>query len=444
MSIRSALLYLNPQVIHVYCDRCENIDDKMYNTWLYELQHEFPYFVIHHDIFEDMCDSRAIPRDSFVQKCLYQNGGIYVNWDVMWNGVPNAQMIQTSIFKNSTICHLAFISKSSKPEERDRLCMADFILVNQLFCSSNLCIGIINRNIVSPRDLWSSNNILERTLLYGEVELPKAQPHDHEVIPRIAHYVWFGGGEINYLFFLSILSCLYILKLDAVYIHSDVPFIGDNWERLHSEPRLHIIYRTMPFIVFGLDLAKTAHAADVATADIMVQYGGIHVDPDLIFIKPFDSSMWRFDAIAAPSSHMDPPFPAVINWGVFLGRPNAPFWWLVQKAQRNFLIREWNWNSARVLYKIYERNPKLLYLSPDLQVMCIRSCMPRWLNKTCQFDDSSQSEWIDRAYSLHFPGRVPLPFSDEKAACEGPLEMQELGSRILRAAGRRCLGCSCM
>ena len=445
LSIRSALLYLNPQVIHVYCDRCENIDGVMYNTWFYELQSEFPHFVIHHHLLEDMCDRRVMPRISFILNRLRDNGGIYLNWDVIWFGAPSVQITTTSIFSEAKIFHLAYVSMSSKPEERDRLCMADFILVNQLFCSSDLCMGIINRNIVSPRDLWSSNSILERTLLYGEVELPKAQPHDHEVIPRIAHYVWFGGGTMQYLFFLSVLSCIYILKLEAVYIHGDIIFTGRNWERLQNETRLHWIYRTRPSHIFGYDIEFIAHEADVASADIMVQYGGIHADPDLIFIRPLDSSMWRFDAIAAPARNMDPPFPAVINWGVFLGRPNAPFWWLVQKAQRNFLAEEWNWNSARVLYKIYERNPQLLYLTPDLQVTCnAHDCYPKWLNKTCQFDDSPITEWILHVYSLHFPAVAPLPLMYAVEACKNPAFFRELGFYILRSAGRRCVACVCM
>ena len=44
-----------------------------------------------------------------------------------------------------------------------------------------------------------------RLILYGSRLYPELKPDSRHPAPNIAHYVWLGGGEMSYTFFLSVL-----------------------------------------------------------------------------------------------------------------------------------------------------------------------------------------------------------------------------------------------
>ena len=457
LGVRSALIHLRPNVVHFYCDKYIEMDIRFYNTWLNELRQQYPYFIVHKiKKFSQACEAPATPKIGFIKERLEIHGGFFVSENIIFSRSLPAEILEAdatiSVTEEETI---GFVSMMSTPEgldalERETANIHNFV-VSPLRCGkphwylddpTHLCIDHSAIGTYFPKDLWCTNDSFSKLAsryLYGTDELPYAQPNDHEVVPRIAHYIWFGGGNMDFFFYLSVLSCLYVLKVEGVYIHGDLPPSGPNWQKLQNEQRLHWIYRHRPGYIFDFKLKYLAHEADVAAADVMVQYGGIHVDPDLVFSKPLHPVLWRYDAVASPARVLNPPFPSVINWGVFLGKPNSAFWWLVQRAQRQFLVKEWNWNSARVLYKIYERNPELLYLSPYLQVMCYRSlCLPQWPSKSMHRDRwmKNLTNWMDDVFSFHFTEATPYELSSSQIIKKNKGPFSKLGRRILKSAGR--------
>jgi len=75
-------------------------------------------------------------------------------------------------------------------------------------------------------------------------------PTYDELVPNIAHMIWIGGGPMDYLFYLSVLSLLYVAKVDTVYIHGDLEPPGENWKSIMSmektRDRVKFITRTQP------------------------------------------------------------------------------------------------------------------------------------------------------------------------------------------------------
>ena len=443
LSVRSVFFFLRPDVVHFYCDRLPDVDDKLYNTWFQELQQEFPNFNVHLNSSIEMCDNRSHPRVEFLEERLLEHGGFYINEDiVLLNQLPFEAINEPILFAFTEVGKLAVVSMLSTTTGFDSLRWLLYRNISSsqsLNCSDNICIDHTLDGVIHPKDLWCRNDslsVLGMRLLYGTDTLPRAGPHDYEVVPRIAHYVWFGGGEMDYFFFLSILSCIYVLELEAVYIHGELPPSGDHWEQLGNETKLHWVYRSRPGHIYGLPINYIEHEADVALLDIMVHYGGIHVDPDMIFRKKLNPIFWRYDAIAAPARVKTAlPFPVLFNWGVFLGRPYAPFWWLVQKAERHFLAEQWNWNSARVLYKIYERNPDLLQISPYLQVVCYTNCLLREPAKMRKGTVSSR--WLQSVYALHFTVKPPTVFSSARSIFSSTGTFASAGKLILNNANRK-------
>ena len=449
LSVRSVLFYLRPDVVHFYCDKLPHVDGRLYNTWFNELQQEFPNFNVHIESFSQMCNNVSIPQINFLEERLVEFGGFYINENIILLRQPPNDLIQEPISaaftENGQLAFLSMLPTRGGHERLKQMLYSNTTNYTRTHCSDNLCVDHTATGVIYPKDLWCDTGALSTLaiqLLYGTDRVPKAAPHDHEVVPRIAHYVWFGGGEMEFFFFLSVLSCLYILDLQAVHIHGDQQLYGKYWDQLHLENRFHYIYRPIPETIYGSSLKYIEHKADVALLDIMVHYGGIHVDPDMIFIQKLNTIFWRYDAIAAPArTTANEPFPVLINWGVFLGRPNAPFWWLVQKAQRNFLAEEWNWNSARVLYKIYERNPHLLKITAYLQTMCYTDCVLREPHRS---NNTSMNKWLRNVYALHFTERVPAGLSVESDVfrINGPFSYA--AKRILMASGRTCEDRTCL
>ena len=60
------------------------------------------------------------------------------------------------------------------------------------------------------------------------------RPCTDELVPNIGHMVWLGGGRMDYVFYLSVLSVLYVAKVDRLYIHGDQPPAGDLWQKVRQ------------------------------------------------------------------------------------------------------------------------------------------------------------------------------------------------------------------
>lgn len=154
-----------------------------------------------------------------------------------------------------------------------------------------------------PKDLWHDDtkfSQLARTQLYGKPVRPIPRIHDKDVIPKIGHYNYFGGGTMDFLFYLSVLSCFHILKLEKVYIHGNLPLNGPYWEILQSDnyaERFMWIRLERSNTIFGKELETVAHAADVSATNVIIKHGGVHCDPDAIFVREFDPSFWRHEAV---------------------------------------------------------------------------------------------------------------------------------------------------
>ena len=79
--------------------------------------------------------------------------------------------------------------------------------------------------------------------------------------------------------------------------------------------------------MYGSAINVPEHVSDVIRVDLMIKYGGIYVDTDVVFVRPLDRSIRRYDAVVSYElPRKNHPFPDIINSGVILARRNAPFW----------------------------------------------------------------------------------------------------------------------
>lgn len=107
-----------------------------------------------------------------------------------------------------------------------------------------------------PMDIWDREDAfgrLARRLFYGTETIRQPVPSPGDLVPNIGHMIWVGGGHMSYVFYLSVLSLLYVAGMDVVYIHGDMPPTGSLWDEIRALPqtrdKVKFITRTLPLKV---------------------------------------------------------------------------------------------------------------------------------------------------------------------------------------------------
>ena len=375
LSMKSVLKEIKPDLIIFHYEVLPIYDTFIYNTWFDELKKEFPFIYVKAAKEENqtepavkMCLSPTEPNPEFINIQLTEHGGIYVHEQTVLLQFPSGLRKYDFIKGTDRRTGYGFLLakkgfpgnmsindmfESSKYKTGHVQCISHKSLT--ILNDAHMCINIVSP--INPRDIWRRNDVfgqVTRTLFYGSPDIiPEAKPNYTSLIPNIAHMVWLGGGEMDFLFFLSVLSLLHVVKVDTVYIHGDAPPSGPYWERVKNHPRLEYVFREAPHTVYGTKVKVSSHVSDIWRVDFMIKYGGIYIDTNALFVKPLNHFIRGFDAIATYDwVDWNAPFPDVINFGVMAGKKNATYWHHFQKSMNWFLDEDWAWNGLRRPYSI--------------------------------------------------------------------------------------------
>ena len=387
---------------------------------------------------------------------LHKHGGYYIRENTIFTkelGNIELQQPRGIIYAMSADFSSGFIA--TEPGLKETNSLSGFLhrnkeKITQLSCvlhsdysdsEYSQCL-IFDDRVWHPKDFWKRNNDvahLVNVLMYGSPQIPQPVQYEESVVPNIAHIVWMGGGEMKYIFYLCVLSLMHIVKVDEVHIHGNKVMTGPYWSRLMENERVHFIHRADISFIFSADVTSLHHKADVIRADIMLKHGGLHVDPDVLFVKPLPPDMFKYDAVATVDSYLYPmrPFPDVLSLGTVLSKPYGRFWQLYQQSQIYYVDQDWTWNSGRIPYKIYERNPGLLQIEPYLQVICFDlRCYPTWVNTRQEAFSLADvpDRWWHMVYAFHIVDIVPPELQDEGRVRSGRSVFADIGKAILDAA----------
>ena len=421
-----------------------------YNNWIDELQKSIPAFFtkplpLHWDGNERGCGFW------FGLAVLDDRGGIYVGNDVVLtnNILAERQKNFSVIFmtKNSeTEVAVAMANHHDKNlKHLIKTFGKGFELKEQRFCSNlddhlvklskSHCIKMDNS--LHPKDLWALNTRFgaeTRILLYGSPKVKEARPILQGNIPKIVHYVWFGEKEMDFMMYLSILSAFFILKPELVFIHGDGGLHGKYLELARRDKRVKFVYREKPYHIFGKDIVYRQHRSDIVRADVLLKYGGIYNDWDVLWLKdPNDIISKGYDAIANVDHMPQPGFPDTINLGVFMAKPKSTFVKRWQDALVDYRSRDFLYNAIELPYKIYEKYPEYLYIERRLQVMCFRlKCHPAFQPNFKLFMEEQPFDWRKDVYSIHFTYPDPEELKSGEQCRNGTGRFAEIGRFILQ------------
>lgn len=109
------------------------------------------------------------------------------------------------------------------------------------------------------------------------------------MISNQLHYVHLSGSGRHWKLhhYLSVKSAYLRSGVAKIYIWVDTEPIGEWWEK--TKPLIELIQIEPPTEIFGIPIIQEAHKSDVLRLQILLEYGGIYVDTDTIFVKSFQS-----------------------------------------------------------------------------------------------------------------------------------------------------------
>lgn len=471
LSVLSAFKFLRADKIIIHYFHRPQIDRHRYHQWFDNLIEEIPNFVLKYDESLKDCENDNNIKLSQILNILSERGGFYVNENVIltnplteirrkhqihalirfstqldMNGIRDAilggaLLLKKGYFKNTPTSHMfsAYFRKEGYGRVKDIVTnchtVEEFTNTKD---NGGICVQM--KEELFPYQIWEREDAfgaLSRRLFYGSEAVLKPSPSNDNLIPKLCHYVWMGGAQMEFIAYLSVKSCLNVLKVDQVLLHGDQEPNGPYWQKLKTDPRVKFIYREWPETIFGNPVKDPSHVSDVFRVDLLIKYGGIYTDWDAVWVKPIED-LRGYDVVADydwPDWH--PPFPDKFNMGVLIAKKNAKFLHYFLDTMKKYQDGgDWYYNACLMPYKAYERHPDSLLVEKRLQVICFEyKCHPIWQpgykDANIHHLNKSPFNWKTDVYAVHWTRPSPEEFTSEETLRSAHTMFAEIGKYIL-------------
>ena len=452
LSIMAAWKLMRPDSITFYTKHSITDNNEHYNFWLSELLTSVSGFKV-----EKL--PRSWDRDEhgcgiwFALAVLEDVGGIYFSSNFF--PLQSLRFIRKNKFTVATTKNaneISFISSIPKSERLKSFIklyknkeVSPPLIAGLHYCETlfnvsmttienNLCIHLENIIPVQIMHLNSTFGSLARKIMYGDSQEIKVQPILPGTIPKIVHMVWFGFKTMDFVMYLCLRSILTVVNPDKVYIHGDGQMHGKYLQKLKKDNRVIFVYREIPRHVFGKQIIYMQHRSDIIRADILLKYGGIYSDWDVIWLKPIDELISKgYDTILNFDHMPRPGYPDSINLGVLMSKPGAHFIKRWQDSLVNYRSRDFFFNAIELPYKTFERYPHTVHVESHLQVMCyFLKCHPTFHPDFRNYNVPQPFDWTKDVYSIHFTHPDPPAYANESALQNSTGMFADIGNFILK------------
>nr|XP_039250671.1 uncharacterized protein LOC120328293 [Styela clava] len=139
-------------------------------------------------------------------------------------------------------------------------------------------------------------------------------------VPNIVHYVWFGEMNLKYYHYLSVRSAAANQHPDAIMFHINGSKPGgEYWEKVEKEiPCITLVKMEAPTSIHNKEISDVLHQTDVARMQILLKYGGIYLDSDVIILKSMNP-LRKYPFTIGRSTEYS------LSNGVMLSEPDSSF-----------------------------------------------------------------------------------------------------------------------
>ena len=197
------------------------------------------------------------------------------------------------------------------------------------------------------------------------------KPYSYHVVPNIVHFVRFTkcSHPLEFTEMMSILSAHKNQRPDVLYIHCNIEPTGEWWLELLTKVKVKVVHRDIPMRVGYNNISDLQHATEVTKLHILMEYGGIMLDTDVIVLNSLnDLRFYNFT--------MGKEKAPKLSSGIIIARNDSEF---LHRWYRNY--REdykgipSDYNCCTVPYKIAQKHVDLIHIE------AIKLTTPDWMDK---------------------------------------------------------------
>lgn len=256
--------------------------------------------------------------------------------------------------------------------------------------------------------------------------LYEAQQPNGSYVPKLVHFIHGlkKEGEVKFtmIHYLAVKAAHDFIQPDAIYLHYITYPSGEWWEKARS----YLILRQVRTVntVFGNPVVHFAHKADVLRLEILLTYGGIYLDIDVIALKSFDELL-RYDMTLGEEARTEANGPHGLGNGVIIAKRDSVFLREWYRAYKQFDHTKWAQLSIHFPLKLHLARPGLVHVLPRDAFYT-----PCWDSKGAKLLYESNAYDLSNNYAVHV-------WASEKQRINSVLEVCQLSNtfgRILRIA----------
>ncbi|KAK2144122.1 hypothetical protein LSH36_783g00005 [Paralvinella palmiformis] len=225
-------------------------------------------------------------------------------------------------------------------------------------------------------------NSTESTLELGDVR--------PVTVPKYVHLIWFYPKGTNFRF--HHLMCLMSIKLHIkpqriIVWYSQMPK-GPWWAFARKTVwDIALMPYQVPTAIFNQSVSIIEHQSDIARLDILIKYGGIYFDFDVIALKDL-GPLLRYPVTLGAET------PYLLGSGVILAQPNASFLHLWKDSYRDYQATEWNYNSVVVPMKLAKNSGK------NIHIEWFSIHRPNWFERQWLYTEGRLWNWSEN-FAIH-------------------------------------------
>jgi hypothetical protein len=223
-------------------------------------------------------------------------------------------------------------------------------------------------------------NLLQKNILQENLVLSREKDNR---IPSIVHFVIGQGDRKNiqhqfqlsssftFINYLNMLAARRQIRPKKLYVHYYEEPNTFWWNQTKQDPDIDITLVKSRLIesIFNKSVDHHAHRGDIMRLEILLTYGGIYLDIDVLALRSFEPLLNISDVVMA---HQDDDPKTACN-AVIIGKKNASFLRRLYDSYQSFDANCWDCHSVR-----YTGELALIYSNEVLVLPTINFFRPSW------------------------------------------------------------------
>jgi glycosyltransferase involved in cell wall biosynthesis len=178
-------------------------------------------------------------------------------------------------------------------------------------------------------------------------------------IPNVIHFVYGLKAEepvFTFLQYAAVASAYRVHQPAAILFHYFFEPCGFFWEL--ARPLVTLRHILPPSSIFGNPVIHYAHKADIVRLDVLLAFGGIYLDIDVVSLRPF-SHLLLHDTVMGKEGENGRI--GLCN-AVIMSRKNSSFLTRWRNEYKNFNGSQWNFHSVILPSRLAQQFPEEIHV----------------------------------------------------------------------------------